>query len=245
MMPAATAEGWKVHTYAQLPSTQDYVKELGEEGLPEGTVVQCLTQTKGRGRHGREWTSPMGGLYVSVLLRPQCAASVAGQLSFVVAVAVSAAIDEVIRKDHRKTLKWPNDILIDGKKCAGILLESGMAGAMVNWLAVGIGVNIMSAPEGAVCLQDVCKGKQVPVHPFRDVALSHLKACYSHWKQHGFADIRESWLSQAHGLGQTIRARTGEKELSGLFKGIDESGVLLLETGEGILQSVAAAEIIC
>ncbi|HEY8192261.1 MAG TPA: biotin--[acetyl-CoA-carboxylase] ligase, partial [Alphaproteobacteria bacterium] len=145
---------WKIHTYAQLGSTQDYVKELGDEGLPEGTVVQCLTQTKGRGRHGRTWTSPMGGLYMSVLLRPECAAPVAGQLSFVVAVAVSAAMDEVLGKDHKKTLKWPNDILIDGKKCAGILLESGMAGAMVNWMAVGIGVNIMSAPEDATCLQE-------------------------------------------------------------------------------------------
>lgn len=236
---------WKTHTYAQLPSTQDYVKELGDEGLPEGIVVQCLTQTKGRGRHGNSWTSPMGGLYMSVLLRPQCGAGIAGQLSFVVAVAVSAAIDEVLAPGHKKTLKWPNDVLIDGKKCAGILLESGMTGAMVDWIAAGIGVNILSAPEGAVCLQDVCKGKQVPIHPFRDIVLSHLSAHYTHWKKRGFADIRETWLAQAHLLGQDIRARTGSAEFTGVFKGIDETGALLIQENGGTgNRAVPAAEII-
>ncbi|MBI4031434.1 MAG: biotin--[acetyl-CoA-carboxylase] ligase [Proteobacteria bacterium] len=242
MIPAA-AEGWKVHTYAQLPSTQDYVKELGEEGLPEGTVVQCLTQTKGRGRHGREWTSPMGGLYMSALLRPQCAAAIAGQLSFVVAVAVSAAMDEVVKKDHKKTLKWPNDILIDGKKCAGILLESGMAGGMVNWLAAGIGVNIMSAPEGAVCLQEVGKGRQIPVHPFRDIVLSHLKAHYNHWKMQGFSDIRESWLSQAHGLGGKIKVRQPDSETEGIFKDLDKTGALVLSLSGGKEKTVNTGDV--
>lgn len=236
---------WKIHTYAQLPSTQDYVKELGDEGLPEGTVIQCLTQTKGRGRHGNTWTSPMGGLYMSVLLRPECGAGIAGQLSFVVAVALSAAMDEVLATGRKKTLKWPNDILIDGKKCAGILLESGMSGAMVNWLAVGIGVNILSAPEGAVCLQDVCKGKQVPIHPFRDVVLSHLAVHYKHWREKGFAEIREAWLAQAHMLEEPIKARFTDRELSGVFKGIDEKGELLLEVGGEKVVHITAAEIIC
>lgn len=237
---------WKIHTYAQLSSTQDYVKELGDEGLPEGTVVQCLTQTKGRGRHGNTWTSPMGGLYMSVLLRPDCAAAVAGQLSFVVAVAVSAAMDQALGAgDYKKTLKWPNDILIGGKKCAGILLESGMAGAMVNWLAVGVGVNIMSAPEGATCLQEVAGGKQIPIHPFRDIVLSHLSAYYTHWKTKGFAEIRETWMAQAHGLGQEITARTGDASYKGVFGGINEKGELLLEEKGGARRIVTAAEIVC
>lgn len=235
---------WKVHTYAQLPSTQDYVKELGDEGLPEGIVVQCLTQTKGRGRHGNTWTSPMGGLYMSVLLRPRCPAAMAGQLSFVVAVAVSAAINEVLATGHFKTLKWPNDILIDGKKCAGILLESGMKGAMIDWLAVGIGVNILSAPEEAVCLQEVCKGRQVPVHPFRDIVLSHLSAYYTHWKEKGFAEIRNLWMTQAHALGQSITVRTGDRKDIGIFKGINDNGELLLEEN-GVIKTISAAEIIC
>ena len=236
---------WKIHNYAQLPSTQDYVKELGDEGLPEGIVVQCMTQTKGRGRHGNIWTSPMGGLYMSALLRPECGAQIAGQLSFVVAVAVSAAMDEVLADGHKKTLKWPNDILIDGKKCAGILLESGMNGAMVNWIAAGIGVNVLSAPEGAVCLQEVCKGRQVPIHPFRDVVLGHLSARYKHWRHHGFADIRDEWLAQAHALNQPIKARLAKDEFSGIFKGIDEKGALLLEQEPGKVLDITAADIIC
>lgn len=235
---------WKIHTYAQLPSTQDYVKELGDEGLPEGIVVQCLTQTKGRGRHGNTWTSPMGGLYMSILLRPRCPAAMAGQLSFVVAVAVSAAIGEVLMVGHTKTLKWPNDILLDGRKCAGILLESGVKGAMIDWLAAGIGVNIMSAPEGAVCLQEVGKGRQVPVHPFRDIVLSHLSAYYAHWREKGFTEIRDLWMEQAHALGEEITARTGDHKETGIFKGINENGELLLEQN-GRVKTISAAEIIC
>jgi len=235
---------WKIHTYAQLSSTQDYVKELGDEGLPEGTLVQCLAQTKGRGRHGNSWTSPMGGLYMSALLRPECSAQEAGQLSFVVAVAVSAAMDEILAKGHIKTLKWPNDILIDGKKCAGILLESGMTGTKVDWIAAGVGINIMSAPEDAICLQDVSKGKQVPIHPFRDIVLGHLAAHYNHWRDKGFADIRETWLAQAHALGQEITARTGSGETMGVFKGIDDTGALILESTTGDSQSINAAEIV-
>jgi BirA family biotin operon repressor/biotin-[acetyl-CoA-carboxylase] ligase len=153
---------WKIHTYAQLESTQDYVRSVAEdeEFFAEGVVIQALAQTKGRGRHGNEWQSPMGNLYMSVLLRPECPAQAAGQLSFVVAVALSAAMGEVLADGHVKTLKWPNDILIDGKKVAGILLESNISKlGIVDYVVAGMGVNIMAAPEGAVALAQVSKGE--------------------------------------------------------------------------------------
>lgn len=226
---------WKIHTYAQLESTQDYVRSVAEdeEFFAEGIVIQALTQTKGRGRHGNEWSSPMGNLYMSALLRPECPAQVAGQLSFVVAVALSAAMDEVLADGHVKTLKWPNDILIDGKKTAGILLESSINKlGMVDHVVVGMGVNIMAAPEGAVALQQVSKGPQVPIHPFRDSVLAHLSAHYRHWQTAGFADIREQWLKQAHGLNGPIRVRLADRTDHGTFGGIDPDGALILQQAD-------------
>lgn len=235
---------WKVHTYAQLSSTQDYVRELAEEGLPEGIVIQCLTQTKGRGRHGNQWQSPIGNLYMSVLLRPECTADKAGQISFVAALALSAAIDEVLDKPHTKTLKWPNDILIDGLKCAGILLESDLGkDGRVESLALGMGVNIMAPPEGSIGLQQVSKGKQVPIHPFRDIVLSHLAAYYQNWQKNGFGDIRSAWLEQAHGLGKTVTARLPDREYTGLFTDLDQDGALLLRQDEKKVIAVNAGEV--
>lgn len=221
---------FKVHTYASLPSTQDYVKELAEEGLPEGIVVQCLEQKKGRGRHGREWVSPIGNLYMSVLLRPDCPVKEAGQLSFVAAVALSAAMDEVIETGHEKTLKWPNDILIDGRKVSGILIEKeGDA------YVLGMGVNILSAPEGAIHLKDVAGENRLAIHPFRDLVLEKLAQRYDLWRQEGFAPIREEWMKQAHGLDKALAVKLGKEHRDGLFKGIDAQGSLLLEIDGSII----------
>lgn len=224
---------WNVHTYAQLPSTQDYARELAEEGLPEGTVIQCLTQTKGRGRQGREWHSPMGNLYMSLILRPECEAPKAAQVAFVIAVAVSRAMDHYLADGHQKTLKWPNDILIDGKKCAGILIESVMGnGGTVDALAVGIGVNILGAPEGAAHLKDVGKGT-IAIHPFRDQVLAELSVFYTQWKNQGFAPIRKKWLDQAHRLGETIRVVLPDHTYEGTFRDIDKAGALILTLADG------------
>jgi BirA family biotin operon repressor/biotin-[acetyl-CoA-carboxylase] ligase len=235
---------WQVDVHAKLPSTQDYVRDLVEEDIPEGTVVQALSQTSGRGRQGREWVSPVGNLYMSLLLYPECDAAKAGQMSFVTAVAVSAAIDEYIEPGHLKTLKWPNDVLIDGKKCAGILIESVLGkDGVVDALIIGIGVNIVAPPEGSIGVAQVSGGKQVPIHPFRDKVLHELEETYRQWKHQGFAPIRTRWLKQAHGLGDIITARFAKDEAKGIFKGIDDKGALLLDI-EGDTKNIAAAEIL-
>jgi BirA family biotin operon repressor/biotin-[acetyl-CoA-carboxylase] ligase len=235
---------WQVDVHAQLPSTQDYLRDLVMEELPEGTVIQSLSQAKGRGRQGREWHSPIGNLYMSALLRPECEAARAGQMSFVAGLAVSAAIDSFIEKGHIKTLKWPNDVMIDGKKCAGILIESVLGpDSVVDALVVGIGVNILAPPDGAIGLGQVCGGKPVPVHVFRDKVLEQLESVYLQWKRQGFSPIRTRWLKQAHAMGEVITARFAREEAQGIFKGIDEKGALLLEVA-GQTKSIAAAEII-
>jgi BirA family biotin operon repressor/biotin-[acetyl-CoA-carboxylase] ligase len=240
-----TAIDWKVHTYAQLESTQDYVRDIAEdeEFFDEGIAVQCLMQTKGRGRQGNEWSSPAGNLYLSVLLRPNCKAQIAGQLSFVVAVALMKAIKEYLNPEHNISLKWPNDILIDGKKVAGILLESNINKlGQVDYVIVGTGVNILAHPEGAVALKDV-SANPVPVHPFRDVYLRHLSQIYRRWQNEGFSLVRDEWLLSAHGIGGPITARMFDRKEFGTFDGIDLEGRLLLKQDDGSTKLISAGEV--
>ena len=223
----ADKDFWRVQVLGTTPSTQDVVRGLAEIGEPEGLAVQSLQQTKGRGRHGNDWVSPMGNLYMSLLLRPLCRADKAAQMAFVVALALSEAMDEVIENGHRKTLKWPNDILIDNKKVSGILLETQLdKHGRVDYLVIGTGVNIFAPPEGAEGL-DRIKKERLAVNNFRDLYLQKLQTYYIEWQDKGFAPVREAWLKQAHGLGGTMTIRLPETSYEGTFDGIDENGALI------------------
>lgn len=218
---------WRVQVLGTTQSTQDVVRGLAENAEPEGLAVQSLQQTKGRGRHGNDWVSPMGNLYISLLLRPSCRADKAAQMAFVVALALSEAMGEVIEDGHAKTLKWPNDILIDGRKVSGILLETKLdKHGRVDYLVIGTGVNIFAPPEGAEGL-DRIKKERLAVNTFRDLYLQKLQAHYIEWQDKGFAPMREAWLKQAHGLGRTMTIRLPETSFDGTFDGIDDNGALI------------------
>jgi len=233
---------WRVQVIGTTPSTQDTVRALADAGEPEGMAIQALQQTKGRGRHGNDWASPMGNLYMSLLLRPSCKADKAGQMAFVVALALSEAMGEVMEPSHTKTLKWPNDILIDGKKISGILLETKLdKHDRVDYLIIGTGVNIFAAPEGATGLDQI-KKEPVFVNKFRDLYLQKLLDYYTSWQNKGFAPIREAWLKQAHGLDQNMKIRLPEITYEGVFEGIDENGALLAKI-DGTQRSFTAGEV--
>lgn len=235
---------WKIELSNSLPSTQDVAVGLANENAPEGTVIQSMIQTGGRGRQGNEWISPMGNLYMSFILRPMCTPDLAGQISFVIGLALSAAMDPYVTAEHKKTLKWPNDILIDGQKCAGILLESSLtSGGLVESLVVGMGVNIHAAPEDRIGLQQVAGDKRLAVHRFRDEVLVHVANYYEGWKSAGFEPVRRDWLKQGHGLNHKISARLPDRTLKGIFRDIDPSGALLLEDNEGKTIAVRAGEV--
>lgn len=220
---------WRVQVLGTTPSTQDLVRSLAETGEPEGLAIQALQQTKGRGRHGNEWSSPMGNLYLSVLLRPSCRADRAGQMAFVCALALSDAMDEVLADPSAKTLKWPNDILIGGRKISGILLETRLdSHGRVDFLIIGTGVNIFAPPEGAAGLDNL-KKERLAINTFRDLYLEKLRTRYMSWQDKGFAQIREAWLKQAHGLGQTMKIRLPELTYEGVFRGIDDNGALIAD----------------
>lgn len=234
---------WRVQVLGAVSSTQDMVRGLAETGEPEFLAIQSLQQSGGRGRHGNSWTSPMGNLYLSVLLRPRCSAGKAGQMAFVAALALSDAMDKVVdTAAHRKTLKWPNDILIDGKKVSGILLESSITDkGAVDYLIIGTGVNIFAAPEGAIGL-DAVKSQAIFVNKFRDLYLAKLAVRYAEWKDKGFASMREAWLNLAHGVGQNMTIRLPEITYRGIFKGIDDHGALMAEI-DGEPRTFTAGEV--
>jgi len=234
---------WAIEVFDTLKSTQTLAVERAAAGAPEGTVIQSLEQTQGRGRHGNEWVSPIGNLYLSLVLRPMCKPDLAGQLSFVMGLALSAAIDPYLEEGHKKTLKWPNDLLIDGRKCAGILLESCLnVEGLVDSLVIGMGINIFAPPQERIGLQQVAGEKRIAIHRFRDELLVQVANFYQGWKSAGFEPVRRDWLKQAHGLNHKISARLPDRTQKGIFRDIDADGALLLES-DGKQVAIRAGEV--
>lgn len=220
---------WRIEFLETVDSTQDLVMQRAEEGEPEGLVIHAGHQEKGRGRHGRIWASLPGNLQMSVLLRPQKPINQAVQLSYVVAVSIAAAVD----KDFQ--LKWPNDIYVGGRKCGGVLIEACGGDA----LAIGIGMNVRSAPDGHACL-----GEGYEVDAVRDAVLGALAEHYGLWLAEGFEPIRVKWLKNALNLKQMIQFKVHEAVHSGVFAGVGPDGALLLRGDDGTITTFQAGEVL-
>lgn len=211
--------------------------------------IMSHQQTAGRGRRGREWVAPAGNFAATLIMRPEGTVSEAALRSFVAAVALHQALAAHASED-RLSLKWPNDVLLDGGKVAGILLESAGRGNITEWLAIGIGVNLVGAPPQdrveADALRPVSVLGQGAVPPapedFLVTLAHHFSECEQAFADFGFAPIREKWLRHAARLGEEIRARTGQQDLHGTFQTVDATGNLVLETPRGPV-SIAAADI--
>lgn len=205
----------------------DVARELAHEGVPEGAVVQALSQSAGRGRFGNGWTSPEGNLYMTLLLRPARSHGESAQISFVAAVALAQACDEFGISGLQ--LKWPNDVLVDGKKLAGILLEADGAriGDSPKFLLVGMGVNVAQAPEGGFALK--MQNPDIEIDLFRETLLNRFGQWYDVWQEQGFHAVRSAWVDRAYGLGRPIRARLSNAQSTGVFVDIDKNGSLVMK----------------
>jgi BirA family biotin operon repressor/biotin-[acetyl-CoA-carboxylase] ligase len=223
----------------EIDSTNEEARRRAEAGELGPLWITAARQTAGRGRRGRAWQMPEGNLAATLLLR--CGDN-AGQLSFVAALAV-ADLAARFAPDAHITVKWPNDVLADGRKLAGILLEAGQHPA--PWLAVGIGVNLTAFPADTEFPATAIAALGV-VPPTPDAALAVLMDRFAHWhrlwRQEGFAPLRAAWLARAQGLGDPIRARLPHEERRGLFEGIDASGALLLREAAGVT-AIRAGEV--
>lgn len=241
-LPAA----YRLVSRASVGSTNDEAKKLARNGAPHGTVVWALEQTAGRGRRGRRWSSPPGNLYASLILRPSTAPDRAAQLGFIAALAVTDALRELVPELGQPACKWPNDVLVGGRKIAGILLESEMdKGEQLAFLIVGVGINLVSSPPDAEHPATSIAGEgRLPPAPQAALGAfaGHFESWAQRWESEGFAPVRDAWRAHAAFLGEQIRVRLDTATLRGKFIDLDQHGVLLLETENG-LRRVSAGDV--
>ncbi|MSO92169.1 MAG: biotin--[acetyl-CoA-carboxylase] ligase [Rhodospirillales bacterium] len=232
-----------------IDSTNAEAKRLaaqGEESAPDGTLVWALAQTAGRGRRGRRWESPEGNLYCSLILRPEVSVARAAELAFVAALAVYDTIGSLCSPGQSAACKWPNDVLLNGRKVSGILLESqSRADGGLDWLVLGVGINVESAPAQAEFPATALHREgdtHIGVVDVLEGFARHFLVWTNRWLDDGFRPIRENWLWRAAGKGETIRVRLDRETLEGTFEDIDERGALVLGL-PGTVRRIAAGDV--
>jgi BirA family biotin operon repressor/biotin-[acetyl-CoA-carboxylase] ligase len=238
---------YRLICYDSIGSTNDEAKRLARDGAVERTLIWAREQSAGRGRRGRRWVSPRGNLYVSLILRPDCAPNRAAQLGFVAALAVGGALNTLLPRVGKLSYKWPNDVLINGRKIAGILLESEMASLeKLSFLVVGVGVNLRASPSGmefpASSVAQEGLGSVPPALLLEEFA-GQFQFWETRWLADGFAPIRAAWRAGAAiSRGEPVRVRLEAVTLHGRFLDIDENGALLLDAA-GEHRLVSAGEV--
>ena len=218
--------------------------------LPGPTWILAESQTASRGRRGRPWAMPPGNFAATLLMRPVELPETVALRSFVAALALFDALVALTGRAEPFALKWPNDVLLNGGKLAGILLESLGQGREVQHLAIGVGVNLAEAPDPGALGPDSARpvalaaetGVQVaPMEFLRALAAAYAN-CERQFTTYGFAPIREAWLARAARLGQQITARTSTEEVTGRFDTVDITGALVLTTSKG-RRAIPAADV--
>ncbi len=236
--------GRPCYAFHELPSTMDMAHQLALQGASEGTCVWAETQRAGRGRAGRTWVSPRGGLYLSVVLKPSRAGEELPQLALVAGLAVAQAIHELTKLSP--TIRWPNDVLLGDRKLAGILTEAKTGTRGRPHVIVGIGINVSTPradlPEVATTLAEAVK--ELPDRCVLAAALlRQLDAWYRRWTSDGFLGIRPE-LSRWLGLhGQLVQITASHETFQGQATGLDESGRLLVRLDSGIVRPVELGEV--
>ena len=227
---------FEIHYFDTVVSTMDLAREEVEKNVSEGFVVQAGEQLSGRGRRGNVWMSPIGNLYLSLILKPTLDRQNWGQLSFVIAVALYDTLLSINPELKNVNLKWPNDVLVNEKKIGGILIE-----VHNDYVIVGTGVNVEKAPDIKSKIHDFTN---INVNNVRDILLSKIEKYYTIWQTHGFDLIRENWISKAYKINHKIQANTMEKTIVGVFVNIDKNGALILKTDNGEDYCITSSEII-
>lgn len=241
--------GRTLRFFESTTSTSEIAWRAGEEGAPHGLVVVADQQTKGRGRLGRTWISPPeSNLYLSVLLRPEIAVSHAPELTLVAAIAVCEALRET--GCERARIKWPNDVEIGAKKAAGILTELNADDRGVNFVVVGIGVDVnMDADqlpeeirETATSLR-MALGRPFPRARLLARILERFESWLDRYEDEGFAVVRARWTSLSSTVGARVRVTTAGRTFEGRAEGLDEAGHLIVHAESGAVEKVLAGDV--
>jgi len=241
--------GREVVYFEKTDSTNVRAHELGETAAPDGTVVVAEQQSGGKGRRGRHWISPPGvNLYTSVLLRPEIFPRFATQLTFVSAVAVARAIGEVTGLKPR--VKWPNDVLLGGKKVAGLLNEMSAETESINYVILGIGVNLnmraeqfptdLRYPATSVALE---QGAPVSRLDFARALFRRLDDTYFLYLEKGFQPVVREWEGLCDMIGGEVEVDYQDRFVRGRAEGLDPDGALMLRLPDGKLERVLAGDV--
>jgi BirA family biotin operon repressor/biotin-[acetyl-CoA-carboxylase] ligase len=242
--------GTNLHYFSEIDSTNSYARRLAEQGAGEGEVIIAETQTRGRGRLGRTWVSPPWvNLYFSVILRPQLPPVNAPQLTLMAAVALTDTIASFI--GTLPTIKWPNDILVGGKKLAGVLTESSCDSERIEFVILGIGVNL-NYPlalmpevirERATSVLILTKN-YVSREAFVRRLIQDLDRCYGELEEDGFDSLATRWEALFGLRGKKVRVEMSDGIMIGTAKGIDRDGALILEGEEGKCRRIIAGDVV-
>jgi BirA family biotin operon repressor/biotin-[acetyl-CoA-carboxylase] ligase len=239
-------EDYHLLSYDTIDSTNAEARRLAGGGASHGAVIWAKRQSAGRGRMGREWISAEGNLYVTVLLNPARPLAECPQLSFVAALAVAETLEAIVPEGRSIACKWPNDVLVDSRKIAGILLESFTHAEAGNgarqWLSVGVGINVDSSPEHvmfpATCLRDAgveLISAKIVLSRF----IHNFIHRYDQWAESGFKPIEKEWTKRAYHLGKPVEVVVGDEQHEGILEGIDADGRLLLRHKKSTIGIVA------
>lgn len=234
---AGPPAGFRLHRLGAVASTNEEARRLAQAGAPDRTIVLAASQTAGRGRYSRRWESPPGNLYASCIFRPAVMPRHAAQIGYVAAVAVHDTVAALIGTPSAVVCKWPNDVLIGGEKVAGILPESSIgADGALEWIVLGIGINIVSAPAGGARPATSLLahgGGRLDAEAVLNALCRPLDRWMIRWLGDGFGSIRAAWLERAAPPGTEIRVVLPDRSLAGRFGGLDSDGALILDTAAG------------
>ena len=242
--------GSEFHYFSEIGSTNTYARRLAEQGGRDGGLVIAESQTHGRGRVGRRWVSPPNvNLYISVVLRPKLRPTGAPQITLMAAVALAETLQSFLPVPP--SIKWPNDITINGKKLAGILTEVNCGTECVEFVILGIGVNV-NYPVDLMPEEIRQRATSVLVERRNKVSredllwrlIHHLDRCYGEIEENGFAPLAPRWEAYFGLRGQRVRVELLDQVAFGIARGIDHDGALLLEDDHGRLQRVIAGDVI-
>ncbi|MGG3736984.1 biotin--[acetyl-CoA-carboxylase] ligase [Aeribacillus pallidus] len=241
--------GQTIYYEESVESTQQIAHRLSYEGYPEGTLVISEEQVAGRGRMTRSWYSPKyTGIWMSLILRPNLPPQKAPQFTLIAAVAISQAIEEI--SGIEAEIKWPNDILIRGKKVTGILTELQADADKIHSIIIGMGVNVnQSSTDFAADIKPIATSiaieakKKIPRAQLVRRILEKLEIYYDLYMEEGFRPIKLMWESRAVSIGKNIIARTINGTIEGKALGITDEGILQLEDAQGIIHHIYSADI--
>ncbi len=238
-----TERGYRLEVFDNLGSTNDEAMARGRDGDPGPLWIRAVQQTGGKGRLGRQWVSPVGNLYASLLLVDAATQDRAPELGFVAGVALASTLSRFLGPEAR--IKWPNDIVVGGAKLAGILLEA----TQTRWggfaCVIGVGVNCASHPQGLPypATDLASHGAAVAPDDLLESFAEELAGWLDQWDEgRGFAQIRAAWLLFAAGMGETAEVAMGDQRIKGILRGLDERGRLLVDTEAG-LRTIDAGDV--